>query len=163
MNLNKILKSILLSFLFVFLSSQQSDNPFSVYINRPKSQFIELKNTDSDSCNLFDILHKNKEVFVDFSTKTCIPCQQLFPIFKGAAKKYPKVTFVYLDINEYDSLVDSLQKIDVLKKEIIAVPTIVYFNYGEEYGERTIGYYYKYSEKQNKKILEDFIKKNLNL
>ena len=58
-------------------------------------------------------------IFVDFSAAWCGPCKRIYPKLEELSKKYPLVTFLYVDI---DQIKDVAQMYD-----ISAVPTFLAF------------------------------------
>jgi thioredoxin 1 len=72
----------------------------------------------------------NKEgglTVVDFSAAWCGPCKRITPHYESLSDKYPKVTFMHVDIDELPNLPDVMS--------VRAVPTFMYFVNGRKVAE----------------------------
>ncbi|KAI8642864.1 thioredoxin [Parasitella parasitica] len=76
------------------------------------------------------LIEKNALVVVDFHATWCGPCKVLEPKLKKLAVKYTNIVFAKVDV---DAVADVAEKY-----QIRAMPTILFFEDGEKFGE-TIG------------------------
>jgi len=59
-------------------------------------------------------------VVLDFNATWCVPCKKLTPVFEEAAKKYPGVKFVSVDIDKFPETAKAFN--------VENVPTVVFIN-----------------------------------
>jgi thioredoxin len=72
-----------------------------------------------------------KPVIVDFSSKLCIPCQEMAPIFESVAEKFSRrINFAKVDMSEVSGVSD--------KYKIQSAPTFVFLKDGKEH-KRVLG------------------------
>jgi thioredoxin 1 len=83
-------------------------------------------------------------VFVDCWSPSCAPCMMMMPVIEGAAKRYPNVKIVKVEISK------NMQT--AVKLMIQAIPTIVVYK-GGKIVDRSVGY-------KDSKGFEDLIKKH---
>lgn len=93
---------------------------------------------------LSEVLNNEKLVIVDFFAEWCGPCQSLAPILKEMDEKHADILEIYkVNVDERTDC--------VMKYNITAMPTILFFRGGEEI-ERVVGFISK--EKLENLILE---------
>ena len=78
---------------------------------------------DLNSSNFDDALSKNKLLLVDFWAEWCGPCKSMHPIFSRMAKKYGRIRFARVNI-------DNSQDI-AMKFNVKSIPTFIMFKDGE--------------------------------
>ncbi|KAF9686776.1 hypothetical protein SADUNF_Sadunf02G0024900 [Salix dunnii] len=83
------------------------------------------------ACHTVDVwkaqLEKGKEtaklIVVDFTASWCPPCKFIAPIFAELAKKFTKVTFLKVDVDELKSV--------AAECEVEAMPTFIFMKDGK--------------------------------
>lgn len=62
-------------------------------------------------------LEKDKIIVVNFGAKWCAPCKKFGPKYEELAKQHPDIVFLYVDIDEMESLDDckTVQKVPSFK------------------------------------------------
>ena len=78
---------------------------------------------DLNSSNFDDALSKNKLLLVDFWAEWCGPCKSMHPIFSRMAKKYGRIRFARVNI-------DNSQDI-AMKLNVQSIPTFIMFKDGK--------------------------------
>ena len=78
---------------------------------------------DLNSSNFDDVLSKNKLLLVDFWAEWCGPCKSMHPIFSRMAKKYGRIRFARVNI-------DNSQDI-AMKLNVQSIPTFIMFKDGK--------------------------------
>ena len=68
------------------------------------------------------INNSSNYIFVDFSASWCGPCKRIYPKLEELSKKYPLVTFLYVDIDQNKDLAHMY--------DISSVPTFLAFQSG---------------------------------
>ena len=87
-------------------------------------------------------------LIVDFWAEWCGPCKAFAPTFEAVAKEFEgKVKFAKLNIDEGDN------KEVAAANDVMSIPTIVFFNKGEE----TTRFSGASSEEQFKQQVQDFL------
>lgn len=69
------------------------------------------------------IIADNDIVIVDFFAEWCGPCKRIAPIFEEFSKKYTKITFVKVDIDELAEVTE--------KENITSMPTFKVYKNGQ--------------------------------
>lgn len=90
----------------------------------------------------FDDLIKEGKVVVDFYADWCGPCKMLAPIIETLAQENEKITFVKVNVDEQEELVQSYG--------VMSIPTILLFKEGN-LEKKQIGF-------MPKEVLEEWIK-----
>lgn len=68
------------------------------------------------------LISSNEVVIVDYFAEWCGPCKRIAPYFEECSKKYPKIVFIKVDVDEL---------VDVTEKEnITSMPTFKVFKNG---------------------------------
>ncbi len=82
----------------------------------------------------FDVeLKESKGLLVlDFFSEECPPCAQLAPIYERMSEKFPQVKFV--------KILRQTNRLLAERYEVKGSPTVLFFNNGQEVGERLTGY-----------------------
>ena len=96
--------AILLFFLIVPCSAQDSQKDFSYLLNRgvdvAAPDFV-LKDLNDKEVRLSD--YRGKVVLLNFSTTWCVHCRQIIPYLKDLKEKYKDKDFVILNIDIQES------------------------------------------------------------
>ncbi|MDR2462051.1 MAG: thioredoxin [Mycoplasmataceae bacterium] len=79
-----------------------------------------------NSKNFSKSIEKNTWV-VDFYADWCGPCKMLSPIFENVAKKYPKINFTKINVDESNDIAE--------KYNVLSIPTIIVFKDGKKYSQ----------------------------
>lgn len=94
-----------------------------------------------------EVLNSNKPVMVDFYSEECPPCEVLAPIYEKMALKYGEhLKFVKILRQANRELAKSLN--------IASSPTVLFYQNGQEIGDRLIGYM---SKPQVRKAIESVL------
>ncbi len=110
----------------------------------PKENLVTVTNENWDD----EVIKSDKPVLVDFWAEWCMPCKIIEPILEELASKYKgKIKFARLNVDENPEVSE--------KYGIMAIPTLIIFNKGEEV-DRLIG-------AVPKEKLEKFIKDSVKL
>lgn len=105
-----------------------------------------LKNLTKENWDQ-EVQKSDKPVIVDFWADWCVPCKILEPIYEELAEKYEgRIKFARLNVDENPEIAD--------RYGIMAIPTLIIFNKGEEIN-RLIG-------AAPKQKIEKFIEDSLN-
>ena len=78
---------------------------------------------DLNSSNFGDTLSKNKLLLVDFWAEWCGPCKSMHPIFSRMAKKYGRIRFARVNIDDSQDIAS--------KFNVQSIPTFIMFNDGK--------------------------------
>ena len=62
------------------------------------------------------LYNSDKKLVLDFTATWCGPCKLLSPVIKLLCEKFPNLTFVQIDVDEFEEL--------VANREISCMPTI---------------------------------------
>ncbi len=109
-----------------------------------KEKLVEVTDGNWDE----EIIRSDKPVVVDFWAEWCMPCRIIEPMLKELASKYEgKIKFARLNVDENPEMTE--------KYGIMAIPTLIIFNKGEEV-DRLVG-------AVPKEKLEKFIKDSIKL
>lgn len=68
-------------------------------------------------------IRENKICAVDFFATWCMPCKMMAPIFDSLSSEYENVTFLKIDIDKNQELVQ--------RYSIMSVPTFMFFTNGD--------------------------------
>lgn len=82
------------------------DDAESVPDNSNPSNYFVLGKTANGGSSLADKIKTASLVVLDFNADWCGPCRQFHPAFVAAAKKYPNVAFVGINVDEYPELME---------------------------------------------------------
>lgn len=88
---------------------------------------VHLKNKEEFN----KIISENKKVLVDFFATWCGPCKMLSPIIEELANEVSDVTFVKVDVDEFQDLAAMFK--------VVSIPTIVVFENGKVV-KQNVGY-----------------------
>ena len=94
-------------------------------LKRQQEQDIreKLPVMDLDSSNFHDAVSQNNLLLVDFWAEWCGPCKSMHPIFSRMAKKYGRIRFARVNI---DNSQDIARKFNVQ-----SIPTFIMFKNGQ--------------------------------
>ena len=63
-----------------------------------------------------DLYKSDKKIIIDYSATWCGPCKLLLPVLKLLSDKFPDITFVKIDVDDFEEL--------CMENEISCMPTI---------------------------------------
>ena len=63
-----------------------------------------------------ELYNSDKKLVLDFTATWCGPCKLLTPVIKLLCEKFPNLTFVKIDVDEFDELVTT--------RNISCMPTV---------------------------------------
>ena len=81
---------------------------------------IELTNIDEWN----KLYESDKKIVVDYSATWCGPCKLLLPVLKLLSEKYPDITFIKIDVDEFEE--------HCMDWEISCMPTIHFIHKKEK-------------------------------
>ena len=88
--------------------------------NQPK---IEPRITDLNDSNFDQIVSAENPTLVDFWAEWCGPCKTMHPVFESLSKKYPKIKFARVNV-------DNSQNI-AMRFAVQSIPTFIMFKSGQ--------------------------------
>ncbi len=88
--------------------------------NQPK---IEPRITDLNDSNFDQIISAENPTLVDFWAEWCGPCKTMHPVFESLSKKYPKIKFARVNV-------DNSQNI-AMRFAVQSIPTFIMFKSGQ--------------------------------
>jgi len=71
-----------------------------------------------------DVISSAVPVFVDFWAEWCGPCKLMHPVFERMAKKYNRVTFARVNVDQNQPI--------AMRFGVQAIPTFIMFKSGQE-------------------------------
>ena len=88
--------------------------------NQPK---IEPRIIDLNDSNFDQIISAENPTLVDFWAEWCGPCKTMHPVFESLSKKYPKIKFARVNV-------DNSQNI-AMRFAVQSIPTFIMFKSGQ--------------------------------
>lgn len=88
--------------------------------NQPK---IEPRIIDLDSSNFDKIVSAENPTLVDFWAEWCGPCQTMHPVFESLSKKYPKIKFARVNVDNNQNI--------AMKFSVQSIPMFLMFKSGQ--------------------------------
>ena len=82
----------------------------------------EVDVIDLNESNFDQIISSNTPTLVDFWAEWCGPCRMMHPIFTRLAKKYTKIRFARLNVDQSQSI--------AMRFGVQAIPTFIMFKSG---------------------------------
>jgi len=82
----------------------------------------EVDVIDLNESNFDQVISSNTPTLVDFWAEWCGPCRMMHPIFTRLAKKYIKIRFARLNVDQSQSI--------TMRFDVQAIPTFIMFKYG---------------------------------
>ena len=88
--------------------------------NQPtlKPEIIDLDNSNFDQ-----IISKENPTLVDFWAEWCGPCKMMHPVFESLSKKYPKIHFARVNVDQNQNI--------SMKYAVQSIPTFIMFKSGQ--------------------------------
>lgn len=87
--------------------------------NQPK---IEPGIVDINDSNFQQIISSETPTLVDFWAEWCGPCKMMHPVFEGLDKKYPKIKFARVNVDQNQNI--------AMKYGVQSIPTFIMFKAG---------------------------------
>ena len=94
-------------------------------LKRQQQQDIreKLPVMDLDSSNFHDAVSQNNLLLVDFWAEWCGPCKSMHPIFSRMAKKYGRIRFARINVDDSQNI--------ATKFSVQSIPTFIMFKDGK--------------------------------
>jgi len=94
-------------------------------INSQKEAQVQAKAgvLELDAISFDGTISANNLVLVDFWAEWCGPCRAMHPVFDRMAKKYPRIKFARVNVDQAQTIAQRYQ--------VQAIPTFIMFKNGE--------------------------------
>lgn len=76
-----------------------------------------------DSTNFTQIVSSDKPTLVDFWADWCGPCKMMHPVFESLSKKYPKIKFARVNVDQNQNI--------AMKFAVQSIPMFIMFKSGQ--------------------------------
>jgi len=76
-----------------------------------------------DSTNFTQIVSSDKPTLVDFWADWCGPCKMMHPVFESLSKKYPKIKFARVNVDQNQNI--------SMKFAVQSIPMFIMFKSGQ--------------------------------
>lgn len=83
-----------------------------------QSEIINL-----DSTNFTQTISSDKPTLVDFWADWCGPCKMMHPVFESLSKKYPKINFARVNVDQNQNI--------AMKFSVQSIPMFIMFKSGQ--------------------------------
>ena len=83
---------------------------------------IEPGIVDLNDTNFVQIISSETPTLVDFWAEWCGPCKMMHPVFESLDKKYPKVKFARVNVDQNQGI--------AMKYSVQSIPTFIMFKSG---------------------------------
>lgn len=83
---------------------------------------VEAGITDLDSQNFEQVVSSENPTLVDFWAAWCGPCQTMHPIFESLSRKYPKIKFARVNVDQNQNI--------AMRFGVQSIPTFLMFKSG---------------------------------
>jgi len=88
--------------------------------NQPR---IEPGITDLNNSNFDQIISSKTPTLVDFWAEWCGPCKMMHPVFESLSKKYPKIKFTRVNVDNNQNI--------AMRFAVQSIPTFIMFKSGQ--------------------------------
>lgn len=85
--------------------------------NQPEPKVVNLNDS-----NFQQIISLETPTLVDFWAEWCGPCKMMHPIFESLSKKYPKIKFARVNVDQNQNI--------SMKYKVQSIPTFIMFKAG---------------------------------
>ena len=93
---------------------------------KKQQEINELQETgvmELDSTNFEQTISSESPTLVDFWAEWCGPCKMMHPVFESLSKKYPKIKFARVNVDNNQNI--------AMKYGVQSIPTFIMFKAGQ--------------------------------
>ncbi len=91
-------------------------------IRQQNQHYIQPGIIDLDGTNFTQVISAENYTLVDFWADWCGPCKMMHPIFESISKKYPKIKFVRVNVDQNQNI--------AMKFAVQSIPMFIMFKSG---------------------------------
>ncbi len=91
-------------------------------IRQSRSQ-IQPEIIDLNSTNFVQTVSSDSPTLVDFWADWCGPCKMMYPVFESLSKKYPKIKFARVNVDQNQNI--------AIKFAVQSIPMFIMFKSGQ--------------------------------